>query len=315
MTLRVIDHIVEPSGRGAGPCSAPAAVAAGYRGARMVRSSCLCGEVAWEAEGPLSLMHHCHCARCRKFHGVGFATYLMAPAASVRFTRGQGGIARYESSPGFSRAFCGRCGAVVPGDPYEDRLFLPAGPLDDDPGLRPEAHIFAASKAPWVELRDGLPQFDAFPPGVVASVQPDLARPGAAAGGLAGSCLCGAVAYVGTGEPLRAWSCHCTRCRKARGAAHASNLFGPLAGIRFTRGEERLASYKVPEALRFMQVFCRTCGSPMPRLDPERDLAVIPMGSLDGDPGVRPSRHIFVASRAPWYEIPDDLPRHAEYPE
>ena len=279
----------------------------------MVRSSCLCGEVAWEADGPLSQFHHCHCGYCRKFHGVGFASYLLAPAAGVRFTRGRERVERFESSPGFSRAFCGRCGAVVPGDAFEGGIFLPAGPLDDDPGLRPTFHIFAASKAPWVELADGLPAFDGFPPDVPAPAQPDLER-GAGRAGVRGSCLCAAVAYEATGESLRAWNCHCSRCRKARGAAHASNLFMPLAGFRFTRGEERLASYKVPEALRFTQVFCRTCGSPMPRVDPDRGIAVVPMGSLDGDPGVRPSRHIFAASKAPWFELADDLPQDAEYP-
>lgn len=278
----------------------------------MVRSSCLCGEVAWEADGPLSELHHCHCGYCRKFHGVGFASYLMA-AGGVRFVRGRERVARFESSPGFSRAFCGRCGAVVPGDAFDGRVFLPAGPLDDDPGLRPSFHIFAASKAPWVELRDGLPSFDGFPTHMPATAQPDLARDDSAAG-VRGSCLCGGVAYESTGAPLRAYSCHCSRCRKARGAAHASNLFGPIDGFRFVRGEERLASYKVPEAQRFMQVFCRTCGSPMPRVDPDRGIVVIPMGSLDGDPGVRPSRHIFVGSKAPWFEIADDLPQDADFP-
>jgi hypothetical protein len=237
----------------------------------------------------------------------------MAPAAGVRFTGGRERVAHYESSPGFARAFCSRCGSVVPGDPFDGQRFLPAGPLDDDPGIRPEAHIFAASKAPWVELRDGLPAFDAFPPGVAAPAWPDLAHP-APPGETGGSCLCGAVAYAFEREGLAARHCHCSRCRKARGAAHASNLFFPLAGLRFTRGEDRLASYKVPEALRFAQVFCRTCGSPMPCAQPARGIAVVPMGSLDGDPGVRPARHIFAASKAPWYEIADDLPQDAEYP-
>jgi hypothetical protein len=279
----------------------------------MVRSSCLCGAVTWEAEGPFSLMHHCHCGRCRKLHGAGFATYLMAPAAGVLFPGGLARVARYESSPGFERAFCSRCGSVVPGDPYEGRLFLPAGPMHDDPGLRPEAHIFAASKAPWVEIRDALPRFDAFPPGVDAPVQPDLAR-AATPAGAAGSCLCGGVAYAISGDALTARHCHCSRCRKARSAAHASNLMVPLDALRITRGEALLASWKVPEAERFTQVFCRTCGSPMPCPQPARGVAVVPMGSLDGDPGIRPSRHIFVASKAPWYEIPDDLPQDAGYP-
>jgi hypothetical protein len=185
--------------------------------------------------------------------------------------------------------------------------------MDDDPGIRPEVHIFAASKAPWVELRDGLPAAAAFPAGVDAPAWPDLPR-AASDAVVRGSCLCGAVAYESRGEPRRAWNCHCSRCRKARGAAHASNLFVPLDGFAFTRGEDRLASFKLPEALRFTQVFCLTCGSAMPRTDAARAIAVIPLGSVDGDPGVRPSRHIFAASKAPWFEIADDLPQDADAP-
>ena len=74
----------------------------------------------------------------------------------------------------------------------------------------------------------------------------------------------------------------------------------------------------VPTAFRtrrfFSQVFCPTCGSGMPRLDPERGVAVIPFGSLDDDPGRGAEDHIFIASKAPWYEITDDLPRFDETP-
>jgi hypothetical protein len=40
-------------------------------------------------------------------------------------------------------------------------------------------------------------------------------------------------------------------------------------------------------------------------------LAIVPMGALDDDPGVRPQAHIFVGSKAPWDVITDDLPQHA----
>ena len=128
------------------------------------------------------------------------------------------------------------------------------------------------------------------------------------------ACLCGAVAYVVEGQPLRAWNCHCSRCRKARAAAFASNLFVAVDGLRVTRGADQLVSFKLPEARFFTHVFCRTCGSSMPRQDHERGFAVIPMGSLDDDPGIGPQRHIFTASKAPWYDIPDDLPQDVEYP-
>jgi hypothetical protein len=199
---------------------------------------------------------------------------------------------------------------------WNGQAFLPAGPLDDDPGVRPLAHIFVASKAPWFDVADDVMCFDAFPPGAEDSVAlPDLDPPLPATGTPRGSCLCGGVAFYVEGAPIRAAHCHCSRCRKARSAAHASNLFTTADGVRLVRGEDLLTSYKVPGAKYFQQVFCRVCGSPMPRFDRERNLAVVPLGSLDDPPPMRPQYHIYVGSKAPWYEVPaDGLPRYEEIP-
>jgi hypothetical protein len=276
-----------------------------------MRSSCLCGDVSWSVDATPQFLSHCHCSRCRKQHGVGFATYAMTPAASFRI-EGPGRVVGWESSPGFSRHHCGRCGSSVPGEPQGPFVFLPAGNFDADPGIRPVAHIFVASKAPWYEIPDALPRFDAFPPGVDAAVLTDRPREPAPPGVVRGSCNCGAVAFEIQGEPILCRNCHCQRCRKARSAAHASNLGVRVSQLRFTRGEDRLVFYKVPDARFFAQVFCGTCGSKLPRVDPSRDLVVVPLGSLDDDPGVRPREHIFVASKAPWFEIVDALPQYAE---
>jgi hypothetical protein len=260
-------------------------------------------------------MSHCHCARCRKAHGAAFATYVMCTPDAFRLTRGRDEIVRWESTPGFFRPFCGTCGSVVPdGAPAQGLVGVPAGPFDDDPGVRPVAHIFVASKAPWFEIHGDTLQFDQYPPGVDAAALPDRPALDPPGGRPRGSCLCGAVGFVLEGEPVRCLNCHCSRCRKARSAAHASNLFVPADGVRFTRGEGELRSYQPPDAERFTQVFCRACGSPMPRVVPERGFAYVPMGALDDDPGVRPSRHIFTGSKAPWYEIEDELPQDEEYP-
>src|SRR5262245_58349045 len=129
-----------------------------------------------------------------------------------------------------------------------------------------------------------------------------------------GSCLCGGVAFEMTGKPITATVCHCSRCRKARGVAAANNLAVPLDGLRYVRGEELLTTYRVPEAKFFAHTFCRVCGSSMPRLDTERGIAIVPMGTFDEDPGVRLERHIWVDSRAPWDEISDDRPQFPEGP-
>jgi hypothetical protein len=200
----------------------------------------------------------------------------------------------------------------VPAGATGDHRYVPLGACDGEPDARPLAHIFVASKAPWFEPAGPLPRFDAYPPGFGAPALPD--PPHAPAGAaVRGSCLCGDVGFEITAPPTLARYCHCSRCRKARAAAHAANLFVPAAGLRFTRGEQRLVSYKIPDALRFTQCFCERCGGKLPRVDPERQLAVVPMGALDTDPGVRPSAHIFVGSKAAWDEIHDGLPQHAEY--
>jgi len=226
---------------------------------------------------------------------------------------GEEHIVKWESMPGHFRCFCGRCGSVVPGAPFGSLMFVPAGNFDEDPGARPEMHIFVGSKAPWFDITDALPQFEAYPQGVDASVVPDRApldRPGTTRG----SCLCGAVTYVVEGAPVRCWACHCGRCRRARSAACAWNLFTRAAGVRFTRGADTVSEYRVPEAKYFKHAFCRVCGSSMPRIDQSRDLAVVPMGGLDDDPGMRPLAHIFVGSMAAWDTISDSLPQHAGSP-
>jgi len=277
----------------------------------MIRGSCLCGTVRWQNES-FERMTHCHCSMCRKAHGAPFATYATA-RGGFSWLAGEEAVRFRASSARFQRGFCRHCGSVVPwGD---EVIHVPAGCLDDDPGLRPERHIFWASRAPWLEaLVDGLPRHDAYPAerGLPAVEVPDAgtAEPGV----LRGSCLCGEVGFEVRTPFERVHHCHCSRCRKARAAAHTTNGFTALDGVRFTRGEQCLVTYRLPEARYFAQVFCATCGSGMPRLDRERGIAIIPFGSLDDDPGRGADSHIFVASKAPWYEISDDLPRFDERP-
>jgi hypothetical protein len=257
-------------------------------------------------------MFHCHCSRCRKAHGAAFATYVSVPVASV-VLQGAELVGRWRpSDEDGERCFCRRCGSVVP-YAVGDVVYAPAGNFDEDPGVRPTLHMFAGSRAPWYPITDALPQFEGYPPGLdgrPVATRPPLDPPGRPRG----SCLCGAITYILEGEPAKRRYCHCGRCRKALSAAHAANMTTALDGLRFTRGEERLASYKVPDARFFTTVFCRDCGSPMPRHDPGRGISIVPLGSLDDDPGGRPTGHIFVASKAPWYQISDDLPQYAAYP-
>jgi hypothetical protein len=131
---------------------------------------------------------------------------------------------------------------------------------------------------------------------------------------LGGSCLCGAVRYAVSGEVVRFTHCHCSRCRKASGAGHATNLIVRPATLTWLAGESIVCRHKVPEAERFATCFCAECGSPLPRLVPQMDMVVVPAGSLDDDPGIRPQAHIFWDSRAEWSCPDGGLPVFAEYP-
>ena len=275
----------------------------------MVAGSCLCGAVSWQVKGALDGMSHCHCSFCRKAHGAAFGTYVGAPCERFTWLSGQDTVTHYESSPGIVRAFCGICGSVVPEPFGQNEMTIPAGCLDADPGIRPSSNIFVASKAPWHVIAGDLPQFDGYSN---PDDDPNIDRPGPGKsqdGVLRGSCLCGDVTYEVRTPITSVHNCHCSRCRKARAAAHATNGFTDVDGVVFTHGEDKLKSFKLPSARYFTQSFCGRCGSPMPRVDRDRDFAVIPFGSLDDDPGRGSDNHIYTGSKAPWYTIADDLPQ------
>ena len=131
---------------------------------------------------------------------------------------------------------------------------------------------------------------------------------------LMGSCLCGAVKYEVAGEAKSFYHCHCSRCRKATGTGHASNLFLQAAVLRWLHGQEHVRAFKVPEAKRFTNLFCVMCGSRLPRQLPHTDSVVIPAGSLDGEAPIRPQSRIFTGSRASWSCSGDALPIHEGSP-
>ena len=131
---------------------------------------------------------------------------------------------------------------------------------------------------------------------------------------VAGSCLCGSISYTTTGQSNKFWHCHCSRCRKATGTGHASNILMRPATFEWTAGENLLKSFQVPDAKLFRTVFCTVCGSPMPRVAPDSSFALLPAGSIDGDPGIRPSGRIYQDSRADWSCATEELPLYETYP-
>ena len=133
-----------------------------------LNGSCLCGQIRYRISGPLHGVLNCHCSMCRKAHGAAFRTRAAVRTADFTWLAGENLLTRYASSPGEFRSFCSVCGAnlVTEFDANPEWLGFPLGTLDDDPGVKPECHIFVGSKAPWYDITDHLPQWDEMPPGI-----------------------------------------------------------------------------------------------------------------------------------------------------
>src|SRR5208282_1502539 len=139
----------------------------------MIHGSCLCCRIRFEFTKPAGPFELCHCRRCRKVTGSAFFSGLYVRVEDFRLLEGKELIATYEAPilrepPAYRASFCSRCGSPVPNPdqvPQRSRgrsglLEIPAGLLDDDPGLNPDKHIFIELKSPWFEITDGLPQYD-----------------------------------------------------------------------------------------------------------------------------------------------------------
>ena len=130
---------------------------------------------------------------------------------------------------------------------------------------------------------------------------------------ITGSCLCGGIRYQIDGRIGPALNCHCSMCRKATGAAFRSRVAVPRSTFRWIQGEQLLTGYiSSPDTTR---TFCKICGSTMVSLFADNpEILGLAMGTLDDDPHVAPAFHVFVGSKAPWFEITDRLPQFETLP-
>jgi hypothetical protein len=127
---------------------------------------------------------------------------------------------------------------------------------------------------------------------------------------LAGKCQCGAVGYAVADAFAYAANCHCSRCRAATGSA-----FKAFAGIErekleITDGRDSLLVVGTEE---LNDTRCTTCGAFLFSVVRDGTFVHVAMGSLVDAPSIRPTEHIFVGSKAPWFEITDDLPQFNEH--
>jgi hypothetical protein len=129
-----------------------------------------------------------------------------------------------------------------------------------------------------------------------------------------GSCLCGNVRFEIDGEFSKFILCHCSRCQKNTGSAHASNLFCKEGRLEWIKGGEFVKLFKLT-ATRHAKCFCLNCGSALPFSGSDGTYLVVPAGSLDVEIDIKPEAHIFCSSKATWDKDLENVAHYSEYPE
>jgi hypothetical protein len=127
--------------------------------------SCLCHEVRFEIEGEFERFYLCHCEYCRKDTGSAHAANLLSSTATLKWVSGEDKVKQFNlPATRHVKSFCGTCGSALPTRHMSSKLLVvPAGSLDSDVSVRPNAHIFAASRAGWDDALEKVPAIDRFP--------------------------------------------------------------------------------------------------------------------------------------------------------
>lgn len=131
---------------------------------KTITGGCLCGRVRYRVSGPLFSVDNCHCSMCRRQHGAAYASCADCRPDDFEWIAGAELVRVYEVEAGDGWCFCSECGSTLAGTSNGEVTTITLGTVEGDPGVRPQAHIFATSKAPWHTITDDLPQFDERPP-------------------------------------------------------------------------------------------------------------------------------------------------------
>lgn len=129
-----------------------------------MKGSCLCGSVEYEIDSIDMPISHCHCRTCRKAHAAPFASTAGVMRQHFRWMKGCDKISSFESSPGKLRYFCMVCGSHLVAERLsQSHVIVRVASLDEDPGFKPETHIWTSHNVPWLEY-EGIPAYPDWKP-------------------------------------------------------------------------------------------------------------------------------------------------------
>jgi hypothetical protein len=130
-----------------------------------------------------------------------------------------------------------------------------------------------------------------------------------------GGCMCGAIRYECSADPLLALNCHCRDCQRSTGGPFASVLAVPKDALKIT-GEPKYHEVKADSGHMISRGFCVECGSPLfTKLSANPNMMGIKAASLDDPSWYRPAMDIYTDSAQPWDYLNPDLPKSAKMPQ
>ena len=131
---------------------------------------------------------------------------------------------------------------------------------------------------------------------------------------LKGGCLCGAVRYWTTAEPLTSTVCHCRDCQRFTGSAFAALVYARKETLTI-EGTTKTFTSPGGSGKPMLRHFCSECGSTIAQEPGTRPgLVVLHVGTLDDPKSVTPAREIFCDDALPWVQTIGDLERFAKRP-
>ena len=127
--------------------------------------SCLCGKVTYEIEGDFQNFYLCHCSRCRKDSGSAHSANLFSTTGMLKWLSGEEYVKTFNFRlEGHIKSFCSNCGSALPNIQMDGNLLVvPAGSIDSHINLKPQGHIYCASKANWDRELEKVTKFNELP--------------------------------------------------------------------------------------------------------------------------------------------------------
>jgi hypothetical protein len=130
-----------------------------------------------------------------------------------------------------------------------------------------------------------------------------------------GGCMCGAVRYECSADPVMSANCYCRDCQRSSGGALASVLVLPKAAFKLTKGTLKYYEVTAESGSKMNRGFCSNCGAPISTLLAGMpDMVAVKAGSLDDPSRFHPTMSIYMSSAPPWAPVAAELTKFPKMP-